>query len=171
MHFYHHKHIFAHSVKCWSGYWNSDIFITLLKYGRMCLGLSIWFNLLQIRMPTGYSKSEYYQNLHLCRGTRTEDALIACRYLAAHWAHLTVCFYQTWDHSSSFFFSFSFVRLSVWLTVFLPLKAKTALTPKNLQPSPSPREEEKKKKRVVLSFNTSLFLSTSLLCTVCNFRG
>lgn len=147
MHFYHHKHIFAHSVKCWSGYWNATIFITLLKYGRMCLVLSIWFNLLQIRMPTGYSKSEYYQNLHLCRDTRTEDALNACRYLAAHWAHLIVCFYQTWDHSSRFSFSFSFVRLSVWLDVFLPLKAKSALTPKKPSTFPISQRRRKEKKK------------------------
>lgn len=146
MHFYHHKHKFAHSVKCWSGYWNATIFITLLKYGRMCLVLSVWFNLLQIRMPTGYSKSEYYQNLHLCRDTRTEDALTACRYLAAHWAHLIVCFYQTWDHSSRFSFSFSFVRLSVWLTIFLPLKAKSALTPKKPSTFPISQRRRKEKK-------------------------
>lgn len=146
MHFYHHKHIFAHSVKCWSGYWNATIFITLLKYGRMCLVLSVWFNLLQIRMPTGYSKSEYCQNLHLCRDTRTEDALIAYRYLAAHWAHLIVCFYQTWDHSSRFSFSFSFVRLSVWLTIFLPLKAKSALTPEKPSTFPISQRRRKEKK-------------------------
>lgn len=103
-----------------------------LEVVRACLVLSIWFNLLQIKMSIGYSKSEQHQNLYLCRDTSTEDPLIAYRYFTAYWAHLTACLHQTPDHSSRFSLSFHFGRSSVWLQILLPLKTKCTLTPENL---------------------------------------